>query len=59
MIPELKPWEVVEFPWGAAVRHTKGRWQTVVLSPSGQELDVSELNVELSASGIEFKEETE
>jgi hypothetical protein len=59
MTAELKPWEVVEFPWGTAVRHAKGRWQTVFISPSGQELDVSELNVELSASGIEFKEAEE
>jgi hypothetical protein len=59
MTNEFKPWEVVKFPWGSAVRHAKGRWQTVFLSPSGQAIDVSELNVYLCDDGIEFKEGTE
>jgi hypothetical protein len=56
MTNEFKPWEVVKFPWGSAVRHAKGRWAKIFLSPDGQEIDVSELNVELHDNGIEFKE---
>jgi hypothetical protein len=54
MISEIKPWEVVKFPWGTAVRHVKGRWERVFIAPSGQELDVSGLNVRLHDNGIEF-----
>lgn len=53
---ELQPWEVVRFPWGTAVRHAKGRWDRIFISPSGQELDVSKLNVTLYNTGIVFTE---
>lgn len=56
MIAEMKPWVVVEFDWGTAVRHRNGRWDTLFISPSGQEIDVSELDVVLHDNGIEFIE---
>jgi hypothetical protein len=59
MTTEFKPWEVVKFPWGSAIRHTKGRWEKIFLSPDGQEIDVSKINVNLYDNGIELKEETE
>lgn len=54
MINEIKPLEVVEFPWGTAVRHVKGRWERVFIAPTGQEIDVSRLDVRLHDNGIEF-----
>lgn len=54
MANEIKPWEVVSFPWGSAVRHVKGRWETVFISPDAQELDVSALNVNVDEYGIWF-----
>lgn len=48
---KLKPWETVVFPWGTAVRHRKGRYETIILR-DGQEIDVSGYNVTLSDSGI-------
>ena len=53
-ILQLKPWEVHEFPWGTAVKHSKGEWVHIVLSPRGQEIDVSETKVILHENGIEF-----
>ena len=52
----LKPWEVVEFDWGCAIRHRKGSWQTIIFSDN-QELDVSNMDVILHDNGIEFYEE--
>lgn len=51
----LLAWETVEFPWGVAVRHRKGSWETL-LFPDGQEMDVSKMNVILHDKGIEFVE---
>jgi hypothetical protein len=51
---ELKPWEVVKFSWGTAVRHSKGSWDKLFLYPDAQELDVSQLTVVLHDNGIEF-----
>ena len=53
---KLKPWEVVEFDWGTAVRHRSGRWDTVFIRPTGQEIDVSGIDVILHDNGIEFIE---
>lgn len=50
----LKPYEVVEFSWGTAVRHRNGKWENIFIRPSGQEIDVSKLDVVLSENGIEF-----
>lgn len=49
------PWETVQFPWGAAVRHRKGDWQLVYLK-NGSEIDIKGLNVILHDNGIEFVE---
>lgn len=51
---ELNPWECVTFSWGTAIRHRKGKWDKLFLSPSGQEVDVSGLDVILHDNGIEF-----
>ncbi len=56
MSADFKPWEVVEFPWGIAVRHRKGKWETIILRNSGQEIDVSDVNIILHENGIEFVE---
>ena len=53
-ITQLKPYESVEFPWGAGVRHRNGRWVKVFIKPLAQEIDVSELDVVLHDNGIEF-----
>ena len=51
----LHGWEVYEFLWGAAVREQRtGKWTNIFLKPKGQEIDVSNLNVELHENGIEF-----
>jgi hypothetical protein len=52
---KLKPYEVVEFSWGTAVRHRKGKWETLFLKPDGQEIDVSKMNVVLHDNGIEMR----
>ncbi len=54
MAEQLKPWETVEFPWGGAVRHRKGKWTHINLFPDGQEIKVDHLNVELTDDGIIF-----
>ncbi len=54
MATEINPWEVVEFSWGTAVRHRKGKWETLILRPNGQEIDVSNLDLILHENGIEF-----
>lgn len=51
---KMSPYEVYEFPWGTAVKHRKGAWEKVFLKPSGQEIDVSGLNILLHENGIEF-----
>lgn len=53
-VVSLYPWEVVTFPWGTGVRHVKGSWTHAFISPSGQEIDLTGLNVELHENGIEF-----
>jgi hypothetical protein len=51
----LKPWEVVEFPWGTAVKHRGStKWDKIFLKPDGQEIDVSHLTIILHENGIEF-----
>ena len=49
---ELIPWEVVEFAWGAAMKHRKGRWEKLYLAPDAQEIDVSKIDVILDDDGI-------
>lgn len=51
-VHKLKPWEVVEFPWGTAVRKRNGDWTHVFIGD--QELDVTGMNVRLNGNGIEF-----
>lgn len=46
---------IVEFPWGYGIRNIKSEWSMVILKPTGQEIDVSMLNVTLSVLGIEFE----
>ncbi|WP_419893275.1 hypothetical protein [Oceanobacillus kimchii] len=53
-VAELKPWEVWEFSWGSAMKHHSGRWEKAFLKPSGQEIDLSKLDVILHDNGIEF-----
>lgn len=53
-VTELKPWIVVEFGWGSALKHRNGRWEKIFLKPYGQEIDISKMNVELHENGIEF-----
>lgn len=52
----MKPYEVVEFDWGTAVRHRNGKWEKIFISPSVQEINVTNLNVILHENGIEFYE---
>lgn len=64
--PRVKDWpenvvpinsfEVCAFPWGAAVRHLRGKrgkWQRVFLN-DGQEIDVSNMDVIIDEYGITF-----
>ncbi len=51
-VHSLKPWEVVEFSWGTAVRKRNGDWTHVFIGD--QELDVTGMNVRLHGNGIEF-----
>ncbi|RKI09812.1 hypothetical protein D7Y15_23220 [Corallococcus sp. AB030] len=56
-VATLKPWETVDFPHFVGVRHRSGAWSTVILKPSGQEIDVASLGgrrVVLHGNGIEF-----
>lgn len=53
-VKQLKPYEVVEFEWGTAVRHRNGKWEHIFIRPSGQEINVSKLDVVLHDNGIEF-----
>lgn len=53
-VTQLQPYEIVEFSWGTAVRHRNGNWENIFIRPSGQEIDVSELEVVLHDNGIEF-----
>lgn len=48
----LKPWEVVRFPWGTAVRHRKGKWDVAFLSPDAYEIDLQYVDAELTNNGI-------
>lgn len=50
----MKPYEVYEFAWGSAVKHRNGTWEKIFIKPSGQEIDVSTLEVLLHENGIEF-----
>lgn len=49
---KLIPWEVVEFAWGVAMKHRKGRWEKLFLAPDAQEIDVSKLDIILDDEGI-------
>jgi hypothetical protein len=44
MISEIKPWEVVNFPWGTVVRHRKGKWTNIVFY-DGQELNLETIGM--------------
>lgn len=53
----MEPWEVVDFPYFVGVRHRgSSRWSTILLKPTGQEIDVASLgaDVVLHSNGIEF-----
>ena len=50
----LVPWEVIEFAWGAAMRHRKGKWEKLFIAPDAQEIDVSQLDVILDHKSITF-----
>lgn len=51
----LHLWEVYQFFWGTAVRERRsGRWIRAFISPLGQEIDLSDLDVEIHENGIEF-----
>lgn len=52
-IINLQPYEVYTFTWGTAIKHSKGKWERVILN-NGQEIDTSELEVVLHYNGIEF-----
>lgn len=47
------PFKVYELPYGAYITNCKGKPLRVILS-DGQEIDVSELDVVIHDSGIEF-----
>lgn len=53
-----KPWAVVEFPWGNAVRYDPtGEWTTLFIAqPDGGmiEVDVTGMGVKLHGDGIEI-----
>ena len=51
-VVKLHPWEVYEFPWGAAVKKKNGKWTHVFVQ--GQELNVENIDVVLHENGIEF-----
>lgn len=51
-VHSLKPWEVVEFPWGTAVRKRNSDWTHVFIGD--QELDVMGIDVRINDNGIEF-----
>lgn len=51
---QLQPWETHEFPWGSAIKHRKGGWETIFLKPDGLEIDVRRRPVILTDYGIEF-----
>ena len=56
-VPQLNPWHTVEFAHFVGVRHRNGGWSTIILKPSGQEIDVKTLGgrgVILHDNGIEF-----
>lgn len=51
----LRLWEVYQFFWGTAVRERRsGKWIRAFLSPSGQEIDLSDVDAEIHENGIEF-----
>ena len=54
-IKRLKPWEVVEFPWGTAIKQRRGKWTHLCLRPDGQVVNVENVDVILHDNGIEFK----
>lgn len=51
-VHSLKPWELVEFSWGTAVRKRNGDWTHIFIGD--QEMDVTGMNVRLHGNGIEF-----
>ncbi|RKH93634.1 hypothetical protein [Corallococcus sp. AB038B] len=56
-VASLRPWETVDFAHFVGVRHRNGEWSTIILKPTGQEIDVSSLGgrrVVLHGNGIEF-----
>ncbi|NOK32319.1 hypothetical protein HMI49_03770 [Corallococcus exercitus] len=56
-VATLRPWETVDFPHFVGVRHRGGEWSTIILKPTGQEIDVASLGgrrVVLHCNGIEF-----
>ena len=58
-VATLRPWETVDFAHFVGVRHRGGEWSTIILKPTGQEIDVASLGgrrVVLHGNGIEFLE---
>jgi hypothetical protein len=54
-VVNLFQWEVVDFPWGTAVREKRtGEYVRIFLKPQAQEIDVEHIPVELHENGIEF-----
>ncbi|MCG5104442.1 hypothetical protein [Oceanobacillus alkalisoli] len=53
-IIDLLPYEVYEYSWGSAVKHRNGKWDKVFLKPDAQEIDVSNIEVVIHETGIEF-----
>lgn len=56
-VAPLLPWHTVEFRYFVGVRHRNGGWSTIILKPSGQEIEVKTLGgrgVILHDNGIEF-----
>ena len=52
----LNPYEVYEFAWGSAIKKRNMDWEKIFIKPTGQEIDVTGINVILYENGIEFLE---
>lgn len=50
----MPKYEVFTFKWGSAVKDRSGKWIKIFIAPLGQEIDVSDLQIELHENGIEF-----
>jgi hypothetical protein len=54
VIPLFPGYEVVEFPWGAAIKNCKTKQWENVYFPDGQELNVEKWEIILHDNGIEL-----